>query len=318
MNDLTIGIAFFAGIASFFSPCVFSLVPAYVSYLSGSSAAQTKVKSGHSVFQGIFFILGFTVVFVLLGSVFAGVGAISYTLTNWLTRIGGLVVILFGLHMMHIITIPFLNYDTRQQGGKKYSSDGLTSFMMGIFFSAGWSPCVGPILGLILTFALNGGSVWLGALYLLVYSLGLGIPFLIAATQIDWVTTILRRHGKLMKIVEIVMGVVMILLGVLLLMDKFATLSQLNFNFHISDETNFGLKTLLITGGSFLIGALVGIFATFKGKSFLNVWFLVSGVLFVLAFSAVFVSWTTFFIILGVVLLISGLVVFSNKRNNQS
>lgn len=317
MNDLTIGIAFFAGIASFFSPCVFSLVPAYVSYLSGSSAAQQKSKSGHSVIQGVFFILGFTVIFVLLGSVFAGVGAISYTLTNWLTRIGGLVVILFGLHMMHIITIPFLNYDTRQQGGKKYSSDSLTSFMMGIFFSAGWSPCVGPILGLILTFALNGGSVWLGAIYLLVYSLGLGIPFLIAATQIDWVTMILKRHGKVMKVIEIVMGVVMILLGALLLMDKFATLSQLNFNFHIADEANFGLKTLLITGGSFLIGALVGMFSMYNGRPFLNVWFLVSGILFVLSFTAVFVSWKAFFIVLGIVLLISAFVFYSSKRNSD-
>ena len=313
MNDLTIGIAFFAGIASFFSPCVFSLVPAYVSYLSGSSAAQTKLKPGHSVIQGLFFILGFTVIFVLLGSVFAGLGAISYSLTNWLTRIGGLVVILFGLHMIHVITIPFLNYDTRQQGGKKYSSDGLTSFMMGIFFSAGWSPCVGPILGLILTFALNGGNVLLGAMYLLVYSLGLGIPFLIAATQIDWVTTILKRHGKVMKAIEIVMGVVMILLGVLLLMDKFATLSQLNFNFHIADEANFGLKTLLITGGSFLFGALAGVFAVFQNKSFLNVWFLVAGILFVLSFTAVFVGWMHFFVILGIVLLIGGVIFVGNK-----
>ena len=313
MNDLTIGIAFFAGIASFFSPCVFSLVPAYVSYLSGSSAGNENVKAGDSVKQGIFFILGFTFVFVLLGSVFAGLGSISHTLTQWLTRIGGLIVILFGLHTMHIINIPFLNFDTRKQGTTSQKSNSWASFLMGIFFSAGWSPCVGPILGLILTFALNGGNIVLGAVYLLAFSLGLGIPFLIAATQIDWVTSILKKHGRLMKVIEIVMGIVMVLLGVLLLLDKFATLSQLNFNFYVGDEANFGIKILIITAGAFLFGALPAFFASNKGKSFVNTWFLAAGLLFILAFTAVFIDWIPFFIMVGVLLVIFGIVSFRKK-----
>lgn len=305
MTDLTVGIALFAGIASFFSPCVFSLVPAYVSYLSGSSAGNENAKAGYSLKQGVFFILGFTVIFVLLGSIFAGLGAISYNITQWLTRIGGLVVILFGLHTMHIITIPFLNFDTRYHGKMNKSSNNLTSFLMGIFFSAGWSPCVGPILGLILTFALNGGNIFLGGLYLLAFSMGLGIPFLIAATQIDWVTSILKKNGKLMKTIEFIMGIIMVLLGILLFLDKFATLSQVNLNFEVGDETIFGVKTLLITAGSFIFGLFPALFASNKGKSFINSWFLSAGLSFVLAFTFLFIGTIPSYLILAIYIVVA-------------
>jgi len=130
-------------------------------------------------------------------------------------------VILFGLHMTGIWRIPFLQYDTRKQSQPDKNKGYLSSLMMGIFFSAGWSPCVGPILGAILTLSLSGGSVITGGTLLTAYSAGLSIPFLIAALGVGWVTTALRKYGKAMHYLEISMGVAMIVIGNLLLWGLF-------------------------------------------------------------------------------------------------
>jgi thiol:disulfide interchange protein len=119
------------------------------------------------------------------------------------------VVIIFGLHMIGLFHIPFLAYDTRVQQAPDPKLGYLSSALMGVFFSAGWSPCVGPVLGAILTLAINGGSVSQGATLLTFYSAGLAIPFLIAALGIGWVTTILKKYNKVMRYVEIAMGVIL-------------------------------------------------------------------------------------------------------------
>ena len=144
----------------------------------------------------------------------------------WLSKIGGIVVIVFGLHMVGVFHIPFLAYDTRVQQAPDPKLGYLSSAMMGIFFSAGWSPCVGPVLGAILTLALNGGSISQGATLLSFYSAGLAIPFLLAALGIGWVTTILRKYAKTMRYVEIAMGVILIIVGVLLLSGTFEIIAQ--------------------------------------------------------------------------------------------
>lgn len=209
-SNIGIGLAFLAGLASFLSPCVLSLVPAYIGYLGGRSMAmaQEREPSRWETFShGLAFVLGFSVVFILLGIATSALGSLLYDARNWLAKIGGIVVVIFGLHMTHIIRIPFLDYDLRPQSQPDRQRGYVSSFLMGIFFSAGWSPCVGPVLGAILTLSLSGGSVAQGALLLTAYSVGLAIPFLIAALGISWVTTLLRKYGKVMHYVEIAMGI---------------------------------------------------------------------------------------------------------------
>lgn len=230
-----LGLAFLAGMASFLSPCVFSLVPAYIGYLSGRSiAAGSRQEQKISprlitVIHGLAFILGFSVVFVILGVAVSALGGLLYSVRTWLAKIGGLVVILFGLHMTGILRIPFLDYDLRPQNLVDERRGFAASFFMGVFFSAGWSPCVGPVLGAILTLALNGGSISKGIQLLSAYSAGLAIPFLVAAIGIGWVAVILARYRRVMHYVEIGMGILLIIIGAMLFLGTFQLISQYGY-----------------------------------------------------------------------------------------
>jgi cytochrome c-type biogenesis protein len=230
ISQISVGLALLAGLASFLSPCVFSLVPAYVGYLGGlstaSGAENGKSNRWLTFSHGLAFVLGFSVVFVLFGVVAAYAGALLFDLRFWLAKIGGIVVVVFGLHMIGVFHLPFLAYDTRVQQAPDPKWGYLSSALMGVFFSAGWSPCVGPVLGAILTLAINGGSISLGATLLSAYSIGLAIPFLIAALGIGWVTTILRKYGKTMRYVEIAMGVILVVIGVMLFTGVFELIAQ--------------------------------------------------------------------------------------------
>jgi cytochrome c-type biogenesis protein len=219
ISQIGIGLAFLAGLASFLSPCVFSLVPAYVGYLGGLAAGGDKSGASNrwtTFSHGLAFVLGFSVVFVTLGVIAAFAGGLLYDARNLLAKIGGIVVIVFGLHMLGVIRIPFLMYDTRIQQAPDPKLGYLSSALMGVFFSAGWSPCLGPVLSAILTVAISGRSIALGAALLSAYSVGLAIPFLVAALGIGWVTTILKKYNKVMRYVEIAMGVILIIVGVML------------------------------------------------------------------------------------------------------
>lgn len=230
--NITLGLAFLAGLASFLTPCVFSLVPAYVGYLGGRSAASAinGVSDKWITFShGVAFVLGFSFVFILLGVAASALGGLLYDLQNWIAKIGGIVVIIFGLHLTGIIKIPFLQYDLRPQASPDLKRGYLSSALMGIFFSAGWSPCVGPVLGAILTLSLSTGSILLGARLLTAYSAGLAIPFLLAALGIGWVTTILKRYGRLMHVIEVAMGIVLIIVGIMLTMGIYETMARFGF-----------------------------------------------------------------------------------------
>ena len=239
ITRVTIGLAFLAGLASFLSPCVFSLVPAYIGYLSGRAAGGENTASNRWITftHGLAFVLGFSVVFIILGVAASAAGGLLVGLRFWLARIGGFVVIIFGLHMIGILRIPFFEYDARVHELPDQNLGYLSSALMGVFFSAGWSPCVGPVLGTILTFAVNGGSVALGTKLLSAYSAGLAIPFLAAALGIGWVTTILRKYNKVMRYVEIVMGAMMVIVGLMLLTGVFEMIAQRAQFFYF----NFGI-----------------------------------------------------------------------------
>jgi cytochrome c-type biogenesis protein len=228
LGNITLGLAFLAGVASFLSPCVFALVPAYVGYLGGRAAGGEATEGSRWVTfsHGLAFVLGFSVVFITLGVAASSLGRLLYDLREVLAKVGGVVVIIFGLHMIGVFRIPFLEYDTRVQRLPDRKWGYLSSALMGVFFSAGWSPCVGPVLGAILTLALNGGSVSLGAVMLTAYSAGLAIPFLLAALGIGWVSTALRRYGKVMRYAEIVMGVLLVAVGGMLIFGVFNLMAR--------------------------------------------------------------------------------------------
>lgn len=226
--NLSVGLAFLAGLASFFSPCVFSLVPAYIGYLGGRSMASAeagKLAQRRKTFlHGIAFVLGFSFVFISLGIAFSALSQFFYQTRDILAKAGGVIIILFGLHMTGLIHIPFLEYELRPQSKLGEGGSFLSSFLMGIFFSAGWSPCVGPTLGLILTLAIERANIGQGLVLLSVYSAGMAIPFLAAALGVGWVTHILRKHNKAMQIAQVMMGVILIIVGVMLFLGIYQQL----------------------------------------------------------------------------------------------
>jgi cytochrome c-type biogenesis protein len=288
---VSVGLAFIAGLASFLSPCVFSLVPAYISYLSGRSVASAQGAGSRwtTVSHGLAFVLGFSLVFISLGVATSAIGSLVFDLRPWLTRIGGVVVIVFGIHMTGLFRIPFLEVDLRRQTAPDRSLGYLSSALMGVFFSAGWSPCVGPILGAILTLSFSGGSVTQGVALLSAYSAGLAIPFLLAATQIGLVTKAIRRYGKVMRYIEIGMGILLIVIGALMLMGRFAfitsQLSQQGLFGEAADELAVGRIMLIVIIVAGVLGIVPAAIAQSKGRSFVD-WWLFGAALFVIALPA--------------------------------
>lgn len=285
-SNISLGLAFLGGLASFLSPCVFVLVPAYVGYLSGRSVASQETNRWYTLSHGVFFVLGFSTVFILLGLGASAIGSLLFEMRPILTKVGGIVVVIFGLHMTGIIRIPFLQYDVRRQStpDKKYGY--LSSFLLGVFFSAGWSPCVGPILGTIMTLAINTGNMTQGFWLLLSYSIGLAIPFLIAAMEIGLVTNIIRKYGKVMHYVEIAMGVVLIAIGILLFFGRFQQIASLGSFFGSIDEVLIGRMILIGIFIALFVGLLPAYLASRKGRNFYD-WWVFGAVLFPIALVAV-------------------------------
>ncbi len=276
LTNIGIGLAFLAGIASFLSPCVFALVPAYIGYLGGRSVAHTSgegVNRWQTLSHAIFFVLGFSLVFIILGVTTSVIGGWLYDMRVWLARIGGIVVIIFGVHMTGLVRIPFLEIDLRVHSAPARNRGYLSSLLMGIFFSAGWSPCVGPILGTILTLVLNGASISYSVILLSAYSLGLGIPFLFAAMQISLIAHVIRRYGKLMRAVEIFMGVVLIMVGGLLFSGQFVRLASLGTFFSSYDELALGRLLFAIFFSLLILAILPAMIAARKGRNFWDWWF---------------------------------------------
>ena len=224
---MNLAIAFGAGMLSFLSPCVLPLVPAYLINLAGESAISGTDRR-RTLAHAAVFVLGFSAVFTLLWVGIALLGAQGGELVVWLQRVAGLGLVVLGMHMVGLITIPLLERatDLRLEGG---ASGYRRSLLIGIAFGAGWTPCIGPYLALILTMLLNV-DIASGAILLLAYSLGLGVPFLLVAgglgrvqRALDWV----RLH---IRAVNAVGGTLVIVMGLLLLSGQLTRLNQL-FNF---------------------------------------------------------------------------------------
>ncbi len=220
IDNVSVGLAALAGLVSFLSPCVLALVPAYVAYLSGRTFQGNEVVvrgRWETFFHGLAFVLGFSLVFVLLGVAASALGSLAFQLRRVFTLVGGGLIILFGLYTLGVINIPVLGYDLRKQYQPDQRLGYLSSVLMGVFFSAGWSPCVGPILGAILTFALSGGDVTRGAVLLSAYSAGLAVPFLLAALGVGRAAALLREHQKTLQYLTYATGILLIIVGILLM-----------------------------------------------------------------------------------------------------
>ncbi|MBI2085521.1 MAG: sulfite exporter TauE/SafE family protein [Candidatus Aenigmarchaeota archaeon] len=228
MSEITIFIAFVAGVLSFASPCILPLVPAFIAYMSGVSADNLKSKNYNrsAVFlNSLFFVFGFSAVFsilgVLIGTVFSGV---AYDFRIWLGRIGGLVVIAFGLYILGFIKIPFLDKEHKIRAkATKYRY--LTSFIFGAAFAAGWTPCIGAILGAVLALAI---AQPLDASYLLIsYSLGLGMPFLLVGLFTGRASELIKNSGNIMKYFNVLAGIFLIMIGFLVFTNQLSAFANL-------------------------------------------------------------------------------------------
>lgn len=219
--------AFIAGILTFLAPCTLPLVPGYLGFISGTSLEDLKdpeksKKARWKIFlNGLFFMIGFSAVFIFFGTLagFLGQALVPYRL--WLARIGGIFVIIFGLFMLNILKIPFL------MGEKQFKTPPIfargkpvNSMILGSAFAFGWTPCVGPILGSILLLASTTTTALQGALMLSVFSLGLAIPFLLIAIGIGHASQYIGKISRYLNVISIIGGIFLIFLGVLLLTNK--------------------------------------------------------------------------------------------------
>jgi cytochrome c-type biogenesis protein len=217
--------ALIAGMLSFFSPCVLPLVPVYLGYMSGTVVGQPQDrKQPGLLLHALLFVLGFSFFLVILGGGAGLLGSLLYPIMPYVTKIGGLVLIVFGLHLTGLISIPFLNMDKRLELGQQRKSGYWTSLLIGLVFAAGWTPCIGPVLAAILLLAADSRTAFSGATLMAVYALGLGIPFLVVALLINVALPVLRTLNRHLHMVSILSGALLMLMGFLLLTGTFERL----------------------------------------------------------------------------------------------
>ncbi len=213
-----------AGLLSFLSPCVLPLIPSYVGFLTGLSAEEIQRRRGTAVLHALWFIAGFSLIFVILGATASALGSLVGRSQVWIGRAGGVLVILFGLYLLGVPGPRFLMRERKIELARK-PLGYLGSAVVGITFGAAWTPCIGPILGAILTLAAARGSVGQGSALLAGYALGLAVPFLITAFALDRFLAWFQKFRPFLVWVDRVAGTLLILLGILLVTDRFTLLA---------------------------------------------------------------------------------------------
>lgn len=230
MDSLSLSVAFIAGIISFLSPCVLPIVPGFLAYLAGTTSSGVRAR--FEIFlNSFFFVVGFSLVFAVLGVLLNTVLAnVAFTVQEWLARIGGVIIIVFGLYLTGLVRIPLLER-THQFRVGKFRSSYITSLLFGAAFAAGWTPCVGAVLGGILTLAAlqPGIAFWL----LFSYALGLGIPFLVVGVFTTQADRLIQRYSGVSRYLTIIFGVILIVLGVLAFTQNLSLLFNIGFVNHL-------------------------------------------------------------------------------------
>lgn len=224
--DIGIAIAFTAGVFSFLSPCVLPLVPSYLTFVTGMSLEdlQEGVNRKATFIHSLLFVIGFSSIFILLGASASFLGQFFRAYQDWIARIGGLIIIILGLHLAGVFKLTPLMREKRIHLHDK-PAGYLGTLGVGMAFGAGWTPCIGPILGAILTYGATQETMWAGVGLLSVYSLGLAVPFLAASLALDWFLQTFQKFRKWIPIIEKSSGVLLIVLGLLLLTGRLSVLA---------------------------------------------------------------------------------------------
>ena len=220
-------VALLAGVISFLSPCVLPIVPPYLAYMSGVSLNDMSSEAAgrrRAIIAALFFVMGLSTVFLILGFTASAFGAFFLQNQILFSQISGIVVIIFGIHFLGIYRISFLDREARMDAGDKGGSS-FGAYVLGLAFAFGWTPCIGPQLGAILSLAAGEASVARGTLLLGIYALGLGIPFLLAAMFMTRAVGVMNRLKRHMKAIERGMGVLLLIVGIAMLTGAFSTFS---------------------------------------------------------------------------------------------
>lgn len=223
-SDIAIPIAFGAGLASFLSPCVLPLIPSYVTFITGMSLDDVQRARRVAFIHAVLFVLGFSLIFLALGASATLIGRLLVTYRVWISRIGGLLVLAFGLYLLGVFNLGAFARERRVHVTDK-PLGYLGTVVVGVAFGAGWTPCIGPILGSILTYAATQQELSRGVILLGAYSLGLAVPFVIAAVAIEWFLTAFQAVRRHMLWVTRVAGAVLVVVAVLMITDYMAVLT---------------------------------------------------------------------------------------------
>jgi cytochrome c-type biogenesis protein len=220
-------IAMAAGVLSFLSPCVLPIVPPYLAYMGGISMGELTggTKARHRVLMpALCFVLGLSTIFLLLGFAASAFGSFFLGYQLWFTRASGAVIVVFGLHFLGLFRIPILDREARLDAGDRGGS-ALGAYVLGLAFAFGWTPCIGPQLGAILSIAAQEGNMTRGTALLAVYAAGLGLPFLFAALFIERAMSLMTRLKPYMRLIERIMGVLLLIVGIALITGAFTDFS---------------------------------------------------------------------------------------------
>ena len=223
-GGIGIFIAFTAGLLSFLSPCVLPLVPSYVTFITGLSVEDVTKSRRIAVTHALLFVAGFTIIFMLLGAGATTLGFVVKQQRVWLARVGGALIIVFGLYLLGVLNIGAFGRERRIHLADK-PMGYLGTVLVGIAFGAGWSPCIGPILGAILTYTASEADLKRGMLLLFTYSMGLAVPFLAAAFAVEWFLRVFTWFKGYIGYVQKVAGVLLIIVGLLMVTNYFTILA---------------------------------------------------------------------------------------------
>jgi cytochrome c-type biogenesis protein len=227
LENVSYLLAFSAGLLSFLSPCILPLVPAYLTYLTGSQLkeiTEKKIKI-KAFWKAVGFVIGFSFIFILMGVTVTGLGAFLVDYWHIFIKISGILIILLGLHMIGVFKLTWL-YKEKRFSPALDRAKPFSSVLIGMAFAAGWTPCVGPILSAILIYAGSMDTMNKGMMLLVFYSLGMSLPFLIAALMIDKLAKLLKKVSRILPVISIISGILLVILGILIFTENMSLLIQ--------------------------------------------------------------------------------------------